>query len=85
MKPTASPAERRSMSFQPYEIELIQQALSVFRSEELSKCPWEKQPDGQYYYTKNRRVRQIDFIERSIKRQLTDQPLPPAAGDGARG
>lgn len=63
---------RRSLSFQPYEIELMQEALNVMRHAELSKCPWEKQPDGGYYYTKNRRIRQIEFIERSITRQLSE-------------
>ena len=63
---------RRSLSFQPYEIELMQEALNDMRHAELSKCRWEKQPDGQYYYTKNRRIRQIEFIERSIRRQLSE-------------
>lgn len=72
---------RRSLSFQPYEIELILKGLAALRDVEHHSCKWEKQGgSNQYYYTPNAAVKRIAFIERSIARQLS---TPNARGDRA--
>lgn len=63
---------RRSLSFQPYEIDLILKGLAALRDVEHRSCKWEKQEhSNQYYYTPNATVKRIAFIERSITRQLS--------------
>ena len=69
-----------SLSFQPYEVKIIKEALESLASTELSRGAWEKQKCGQYYYLPSREVKRIRFIERSIERQLSssvsDEPIP---------
>jgi hypothetical protein len=60
-----------SLSFQKYEIDLISEGLAQLVMKEYSDhCKWEEQPNGGYFYTPNKKVRQIRFIQRSINRQL---------------
>ena len=63
-------SEEIKLSFQQYEIDLILLGLDKLIDYEHSHCKWEEQKNGCYSYTPNRRIRQIRFIERSIKRQL---------------
>lgn len=59
-----------SLSFQQYEIDNILKALQNEINLEHKNCKWEKQPSGQWYYTPNRKIRQLEFTINSIKRQL---------------
>jgi hypothetical protein len=63
---------RLSLSFQPYEVEIIKEALNRMRYEKLSRCPWVKQDNGGYYYQPSKEVKRIQFVENSIKRQLSE-------------
>jgi hypothetical protein len=63
---------RLSLSFQPYEVELILDALSQVRHQKLTRCPWVKQEGGGYGWTPSREVRRLRFVENSIRRQLSE-------------
>jgi hypothetical protein len=67
---------KHNLSFQKYEIDLILAGLKELKYKEHSNCKWEMQPSGNYYYTPNRKVKQIEFIERSIGRQLENIATP---------
>lgn len=71
------PLVRLSLSFQPYEVELILDALNQVRHQKLTRCPWVKQEGGGYGWTPSREVRRLRFVENSIRRQLSE----PNAGD----
>jgi len=54
--------------FQRYEIDLILSALNGLRREDNK---WERQPlTGEFGYTLNQKIKQIDFVINSINRQL---------------
>ena len=63
---------RLSLSFQPYEVEIITEALNRMRYEKLSRCPWVQLESGGYYYQPSKEVKRIQFVENSIKRQLSE-------------
>lgn len=65
--------EKHLIEFQQYEIEIILQGLAF--SLEKSGRKWERQPSGDFYYTDNKRSKQIKFIEKSIKRQLENKKV----------
>lgn len=66
-----SPLVQLSLDFQPYEVEIIKEALERMRHEKLSRCPWVKQDSGGYNYQPSKEVKRIKFVENSIKRQLS--------------
>lgn len=63
---------RLSLSFQQYEVDLILNVLNETRYRKLSRCPWVKQESGGYGWKPSREVKQLQFIEKSIRRQLSD-------------
>ena len=66
--------EKKALIFQPYEIEIILGALKLAKIDEWKRCKWEKQEGSQnYWYTPNKQTKRIQFVERSIARQLKDQ------------
>jgi hypothetical protein len=69
-----------TLGFQGYEVAILQDALYELKQKEYRSCKWEKQETGQFYYTPNRKVKQIEFIARSITRQL-DAARSPASND----
>jgi hypothetical protein len=66
-----SPLDHLSLEFQLYEVEIIKEALERMRHEKLSRCPWVKQESGGYNYQPSKEVKRIQFVENSIKRQLS--------------
>ena len=63
---------RLSLSFQPYEVDLILDALNQVRHQKLTRCPWVKQEGGGYGWTPSREVKRLRFVENSIRRQLSE-------------
>lgn len=64
--------KRHTLDFQQYEIDILREALKLAkRKEQSERCKWEWQDGSRmYYYTPNRQVKRIEFILRSIDRQL---------------
>lgn len=63
--------EKVTIEFQPYELQLIQEGLKLLK--EKSGRVWERQPNGDFNYTPNKRSKQIDFVSKSITRQSTKE------------
>lgn len=59
------------LEFQQYEIDNIIKALQGEIQLEYRSCKWQWQEDfGFYYYTPNKRVKQLEFTIHSIVRQM---------------
>ncbi len=64
---------KHTLEFQPYELDYIKSALQNLRYSYLSKCPWVFLADKNMYYydgSKDPNVKRLDFILKSIDRQL---------------
>lgn len=59
------------LEFQEYEIEnLLQSLRTEIQKEQRDHCKWEQQKAlGMWWYTPNRRVKQLEFTLNSILRQ----------------
>ena len=65
---------KHNLEFQGYEINLIRQSLELLKDKEYREhCKWELQSFGFYYYTDNKKVKQINFVLNSINRQLNGE------------
>lgn len=62
-----------NLEFQLQETETLIEGLEALRNEAYKSCKWEMQESGHYYYTPNKKVKQIEFTIKSIKRQLNLQ------------